>query len=563
MRVVDLVCGDSTPSAVIAITGGQAMDLKQFRADVAINAGAIRALGCRRGLLLTRDSYWAAVGMLALFQADATVVMPQNALPRTFSDLAAEWDHLICDETPNGISNALVLRHGLGSDGPLVARDPEQDRIELFTSGSTGTPKRVIKDLACMEREAATLEAQFGRHVRLDSLFTGTVSHQHLYGLSFRLFWPLCNGRRFDGTVHEFWESLCDAPAGGAIITSPAHLQRVTGLAPFDIDHQPSLIVSAGAPLPATAAAEARACFGAPIVEIYGSTETNSIAWRDGADPVARWKPLPEVVVGQTGDGRLLLRSPFLSDRGAHETSDLINLYADGTFELSGRADRIAKIEGKRISLPDVEQRLAALPEVEAAATVVLPGDKPCLAAAIVASREGAKDLSALGAFRFGRKLRRKLAQSIEPAGLPRRWRFVEALPTGVLGKLRAEDVMALFQDPPREPDLRAMRTGENWVEVDLFNRPDLVQLEGHFPALAIVPGVAQVDWAVKMAARHLHLPITTANRLKVKFHRLTLPNTQVTLRLEHDPAHGRLHFTYLRPDEQVLTSGTIGLEVS
>ncbi|NJO37144.1 MAG: thioester dehydrase [Rhizobiales bacterium] len=105
------------------------------------------------------------------------------------------------------------------------------------------------------------------------------------------------------------------------------------------------------------------------------------------------------------------------------------------------------------------------------------------------------------------------------------------------------------------------MRRGERWVELDLFNRPDLLQLDGHFPAMAIVPGVAQLDWAVKMAARFLDLPLPAATNFQVKFHRLTLPRTTVTLRLEHDVERRRLQFEYRKPDRQVLTSGSVRLE--
>jgi 3-hydroxymyristoyl/3-hydroxydecanoyl-(acyl carrier protein) dehydratase len=74
---------------------------------------------------------------------------------------------------------------------------------------------------------------------------------------------------------------------------------------------------------------------------------------------------------------------------------------------------------------------------------------------------------------------------------------------------------------------------------------------------MPIVPGVAQIDWAVKLAARHLNLPIEVATHYQVKFHRLTLPGTLVTLKLAHDAIRQRLNFSYHR-DEVVLTSGAI-----
>lgn len=568
MTMNHLLTARSDTSAVVAIADGtRAITLGQLRCDVAANAAALSARDCRRGLLVTRDAYWATVGILALFQVGAIVVMPQNALPGTLASLAGEWDQLVSDGLSSSGERSYVLSPGKAVR-PLRELDGETSVFELFTSGSSGHPKRVLKTLRQMEREAATVETLLGPYVAKGGIVTGTVSHQHLYGLSFRLFWPLCSGRPIDATVHEFWESLAGvALAGGAIITSPAHLTRIPVHAA--VMARPGLVLSAGAPLPALAVTEARRAFGAHVLEIYGSTETGMIAWRSRDDHDTPWQPAPGVTVRQTEDKRVLVASPFLGTDDWHEGSDRIRLLGDGSFDLLERADRIAKIEGKRISLPEVETRILDLPEVTAASVAVLPGGKPSLGAAIVLTEEGERALAKSGAFRFGRSLRKALAAFIEPAGLPRRWRYVPALPVGPLGKVRTDDIVALFRDEgvalpgtrPQEPDLRRVQQGDGWVELELFNRPDLLQLDGHFPGMAIVPGVAQVDWAVKMGARFLNLPLAAATSFQVKFHRLTLPQTVVTLRLEHDRERHRLQFAYRKSDQQLLTSGSIRLE--
>ena len=567
MTLTSLLCGAADLSAVVAATGERHVDLGQLRRDVAHNAEALRARGCRRGLLVTRDTYWAAVGMLALCQAGAVVVMPPNALPATVSSLAGEWDCLVTDDELVGIARQHVLVAGSGAVAPLRSLESEACVLELFTSGSTGEPKRVVKTLGQMEREAAVIEDLLSRYLSADGIVTGTVSHQHLYGLSFRLFWPLCSGRAFDPVVHEFWESLVHhGTTGGAIIASPAHLTRIPGTFAGPADGRPGVIVSAGALLPQSAALEAQRTFAAPVFEIYGSTETGVIAWRTRENSDEPWSPIPGATVAPSADGRILLTSPLLAAGTHFEGADRIDLLPDGRFHLRERIDRIAKIEGKRVSLAEVERRLLDLPDVTAASVVVLPGEKPCLAAAVVATPAGVKSLAETGAFRFGRSLRTQLSAFLEPASLPRRWRFVPALPSGALGKVRAEDIIALFDETksavpperPREPDILAIRRDADGVEIDLFNRPDLLQLDGHFPRIAIVPGVAQIDWAVKLAARFLGLSIDAATRFQVKFHRLTVPETTVILRLEHDRARHRLSFAYRKPDEQVLTSGSI-----
>ena len=277
------------------------------------------------------------------------------------------------------------------------------------------------------------------------------------------------------------------------------------------------------------------------------------------------WRPFTDVAVAQADDGRIVVQSPYVSGDGCFAGQDLIRLDENGGFHLLGRADRIAKIEGKRVSLSEVERALRADVLIAEAAVAILPEANPSLGAVVVLTAEGRQRLAELGRFRLGRLIRQDLGGAIEPAGLPRRWRFVEALPVNAMGKITAEALRAILttteNERPIEPDIQAVAQGEDWAEVTLFNRPDLLQLDGHFPGMPVVPGVAQIDWVVKFAARYLGLPLEAARKYQVKFHRLTLPDSVATLRLDLDRARGRLDFHY-RDAAESLTSGAISLEV-
>ena len=140
-------------------------------------------------------------------------------------------------------------------------------------------------------------------------------------------------------------------------------------------------------------------------------------------------------------------------------------------------------------------------------------------------------------------------------------------MPTRALGKRRVADLQALFADPSEstsqpndEPDIRATRLPVDLampgrVELDLFIAQGLPQLDGHFPGLPIVPGVALIDWAVRFTARYLQIGDGVARSLQVKFRRIIAPDNLVTLVLEHQPARKRLAFTY-RQGEQILATG-------
>jgi acyl-coenzyme A synthetase/AMP-(fatty) acid ligase len=433
----------------IAESGGEAIGFARFQADVAANAARIAATGCRRGLLATRDAYWGAVGLFALMLAGAEVVMPHNLQPGSLEGLRDAWDWIVQDRALEDIGPALVLEpaggHLVRHLGPV---NPDA-LLSFFTSGSTGTPKRIMKRFGMLEREAAAIEELLGPAVPADAVVHATVNHQHVYGLAFRLCWPLATGRCFSNDMLELWESvLLRLDDRSVLVTSPAHLERLGGLRPLPMPRHPALLLSAGAPLSDAAARDAAAIFGTQVLEIFGSTETGATAFRRRGHDGCPWRALPGVKVERAEDGRMRVISPYAVDGGVFVGADLVEVETDGGLRFQGRTDRVVKIEGKRVELTAVENDLRRLPLVgEAVATGLDTGQRtPCLAAAVVPSSAGAALLAEIGPFRFGRRLRRDLAATQEPAGLPRRWAFVDQLPTGPLGKRNHAGIEALFK---------------------------------------------------------------------------------------------------------------------
>jgi 3-hydroxymyristoyl/3-hydroxydecanoyl-(acyl carrier protein) dehydratase len=112
----------------------------------------------------------------------------------------------------------------------------------------------------------------------------------------------------------------------------------------------------------------------------------------------------------------------------------------------------------------------------------------------------------------------------------------------------------------PTEPTIHAVRALADGAEFDLFISPELACLDGHFPGMPVVPGVAQIDWAVKLAAQYLNLPIAGAQAFRVKFRRVIVPNSFVTLELRYSKAGRRLNFEY-RSDAQLHSLGSINVD--
>jgi acyl-coenzyme A synthetase/AMP-(fatty) acid ligase len=229
------------------------------------------------------------------------------------------------------------------------------------------------------------------------------------------------------------------------LVSTPAHLARFPDLLPLAQWRKPERVFSSGGPLDAAAAARYCAAFGESPFEVFGSTETGGVAWRsrDGSAREDAWTPFPGIGVTLDRDGALTLESPYLSERG-YRMDDAAELLEDGRFVLRGRLDRVVKVEGKRLSLPQLEQLLGRHEWVGAACAITLPGAQR-LGVAIVPTPAGSAALQRDGARGVREVLRRHLARELDPTLLPRSFRFVEALPYDERGKLAATRIERLF----------------------------------------------------------------------------------------------------------------------
>ncbi|MBF6568204.1 MAG: acyl-CoA synthetase [Candidatus Binataceae bacterium] len=439
-----LLAGARPETQPIALRDGNPITLARWRADIEYNAERLAANRIRRGALVCEDGYWFMVGLLALIRIGAGVILPPNEQPGMLRGLQSEFDALVSDSNTAEAGRRIVIESS-GSEAAPLHLDLEHDRIGFFTSGSTGDIRQVSKTLKHFELEAGALEAMWGDRLEGAQIF-GTVTHQHVFGMTFRLMWPILAGRPFESSFQVAWEPLLERlPPRSVIVSSPAQLTRLGGLTPLPAAQRPLMVLTAGAPLPDAAAAEAAAIFGCAPIEIFGSTEAGVIGWRDAVPGPISWRPLTGVEIATTTGGVMLLQSRHACVDGWSEQADRISILGDGRFCLEGRVDRIVKIEGKRVSLERMEHALSALPWIAEAAVVSL-GENP-LYLGVVAKLAplGAAEIKRLGKFRFERLLRRELAQIEDAAVLPRRWRFVETIPLNGMGKRRTADLQALF----------------------------------------------------------------------------------------------------------------------
>ncbi len=445
-----------------------------------------------------------------------------------------------------------------------MAEGDEFGELLLFTSGSSGQPKAVRKRLQQLDAEVSVLEQTFAAHLPHCSVIA-TVSHQHIYGLLFKILWPLAASRPFLSDLVEYPETLSYYTAlfpNLCLISSPAQLSRLPDALEHERQlHTPSLIFSSGGPLSLEAAQGVKRCYGSLPIEVYGSTETGGIGYRRQQSSDTPWQAFAPMELSNDSDGALLLRSPYLEDDGQYRCEDKVRLLGEGQFCLEGRLDRIVKIEEKRLSLVQMETLLNAHPWVTQSHLVLLENPRVQLGAAVELSTAGKAQLEAEGKLSINNALKAHLLSQFERVTLP----SAGAIHSSCRSTPRASCSKTIFSSclimiKSVLPPILQQRHQDNEASWRLSIPAELPMFAGHFPGQPVLPGVTQLDWAVRLGSQAFGYDAEVAVLEVLKFQQLLLPNMQVTLSISNNPAKGKLSFSY-SDGEQKFGSGRIAFK--
>jgi acyl-coenzyme A synthetase/AMP-(fatty) acid ligase/uncharacterized membrane protein/3-hydroxymyristoyl/3-hydroxydecanoyl-(acyl carrier protein) dehydratase len=519
-------------------------------------AERIKTAGAKRIVLISEDRAYFLAGFLAALYANVPVVLPQSDAPELLSDLMLLGDYLLTNkaELENSIPEYLSMKIEEGHVKEVTQfapLDPEDALIIFYTSGSTGKPKPVEKKLCQLEAEIDVLHRLFGHNI--PSRFLSTVSHQHLYALLYSLLWPVCGGYKIERNTFTYWGDLLKkSKVGDYLISSPTHLGRFSILEECRPESF-TAIFSSGALLSYEAAELSKKYLSQYPIEVYGSTETGGIAFRQQEKPVSAWRRFDCVELGLSHVNKLKIKSPYVSATEYYQTEDLIEWIDRDTFHLLGRADRVVKIEGKRVSLGEIENKLCKSEFVDEAAVVVLEKSyREELGALVVLSEIGIERLNSIGKVFFKRQLRDILSSYFHIVVVPRKWRFTSTIPTNAQGKRLNSTLKEYFIKPEkpslgnvRHPILLGKKVSENTAEYSLKIPADLAYFDGHFNGMPIVPGVVQLNWVIELAKTDLELRGYVSQCNQIKFSQLMKPNDIVTLILHYNAEKSALSYSY------------------
>jgi acyl-coenzyme A synthetase/AMP-(fatty) acid ligase len=553
VRLGELLWASREDTTPVCIDGATVHDFAAFKRRVARYAGWLDHQHGRRVALCLDDPLEFACALFAVLACAKEPIVPSTSTPAYLAMLGERYDTLLTEAQAPEIDAwpaASLKGRRIAADAPLT----------LYTSGSSGAPKAVHKTLVQFDAEVSTLETQWGAMLAQATMLA-SVPHRHIYGLLFRVFWPLAAGRAFD-------RASCAEPlqlqarlarlGRAAVVSSPAHLSRWIELPGFDtLAPAPCIFFSSGGALGEDAASAYTRRFGSAPMEIYGSTETGGIAWRQRHRSDA-WQAVHGAQLKCDADGALEVRSPHLGHDQWHRTDDAVAFDEDGRFRLKGRLDRVVKLDGKRVSLPEIESHLARHAYVEQVGAVLLrSAARDRLGVLVALTADGCAALAAAGRVALAKVLRAHLGDYVDAVVLPRRWRFCTALPFDERGKLPAAAVAAAFEPRVQGMEVLAQFTHEGAQHYELRVPAGLSHFSGHFPGLPILPGVVQIDWAIHLGAQHWPGVRSIASIERLKFMAPVPPGALLRLALSHDPARCRVRFAY-RLGERDCASGVL-----
>lgn len=395
--------------------------------------------------LATENKAVLAAALLAALAGGPTLLLPYAFSAQALAGLRqlTGFTTAISDvarEFPNG-TKVICPQQNNPAKLPTSALMPERELLKIFTGGSTGAPQLWSKTGANLFGEGFFLAQHFT--ITEKDCILATVPPYHIYGLLFSVLLPLVSSATIIADTPSFPAEIAGAvPKHGATVLAgiPAHYRalREKNLTAAAL----RLAFSSAGMLDAEVSETFSRQNRVGIVEVYGSTETGGIAARNRSLGETYFTAFP-TVSWTVKEQRICVRSPYLSPDlplaadGFFTTGDRVEAGGTNAFALLGRIDGVTKVGGKRVDLEEVRAIIKKEPGVKDCVVMALPesGGREYRLVALIQGTAVDLDL-----------VRKNLAHSLEPHGLPRLLKTVAQIPMKENGKYDREAIAGLFK---------------------------------------------------------------------------------------------------------------------
>ena len=316
-----------------------------------------------------------------------------------------------------GAQDALLARTGLRDwiDAAGASLGVDDGALTFRTSGSSGAPKRCTHQLAALWREVDEIAGLLPGRRRI----LAAVPAHHIYGFLFTVLLPQASGAALP--VLDLRGASPAALAGmarpGDLVVGHPDFWGQAALAPA---LPPDLVgVSSGAPCPDATAAALRQG-GVRLLQVYGSSETAGVGWRDEAGAPYRlfsyWRRGVQEGTIERGEECFVLQ-------------DRLEWAGGERFVPGARIDQALQIGGTNVYPAYVAEVLALHPQVrECVVRPMRPDEGARLKAFIVADGDVAPAS-------LRNELHGWIGARLAPPERPAAFSFGPALPRGPGGK--------------------------------------------------------------------------------------------------------------------------------
>lgn len=109
----------------------------------------------------------------------------------------------------------------------------------------------------------------------------------------------------------------------------------------------------------------------------------------------------------------------------------------------------------------------------------------------------------------------------------------------------------------PTAAEVLQIQRSDAQCDLQIRIPPELLYFQGHFPDFPILPGVAQLHWAVGWAQSEFGYDGAPAALQAIKFHQVIQPGAEICVRLQHNPARSSVSYEF-RSDKGLHASGRL-----
>ncbi len=415
----------------------------------------------------------------------------------------------------------------------------ENDIITFNTGGTTELGKIVKKSAKGMREECRDLHDIF--HFEDGLEFISTTTLEHLFGFMFYGMYPLMHGYKIHPERINYPEDLNIENA--VLITTPSFIEAMRKYnAKPEIN--PKVIITAGAKLNDETFYYAKS-ISQRVIDIYGSTETGTIAYRE--DPKEKLKLLNGIEILETGEDYTKVKTNY-SVENIVKLGDCIKLLPNREIEFAGRSGRVLKVLEKRFSADEMEKEAEKTDMVKKCYCFEF---REKLAAFGILNEKGIDFMIKNDKLALTKLINKRLFKKF--GIVPQRWKFFDIVPAKQNGKINRQAIYDLFNTNLSLPLVISRECSKTTAEFELCFLNNSSFFKGHFEGMPILPGVVQLYYVCFFVNQAFNIDCRRGQIRKIKFSNIIRPGETVKLTLVRE--NNGINFQY-KNDTCIYSSG-------